>query len=68
MAHPKLERGVFSEENADKREKIIAMLTKAYWMEMETVMSYIANSTNPDGLRAQEIIEALREDIQEELG
>jgi bacterioferritin len=31
-------------------------------------MSYIANSTNPDGVRAQEIIEALREDIQEELG
>jgi len=44
------------------------MLTKAYWMEIETVMSYIANSTNPDGLRAQEVIESLREDVQEELG
>jgi bacterioferritin len=68
MARPTLTRGVFAEENAEKRQQIIAMLTRAYWMEMETVMSYIANSTNPDGLRAQEIIEALREDIQEELG
>ena len=37
-------------------------------MEIETVMSYIANSVNPDGLRAQEIRESLEEDIQEELG
>jgi bacterioferritin len=37
-------------------------------MELETVMSYIANSTNPDGVRAQEIVEALSEDVQEELG
>ena len=44
------------------------MLKKAYWMEIETVMSYIANSINPDGVRAQEIIESLQEDIQEELG
>ena len=44
------------------------MLTKAYWMEIETVMNYIANSVNPDGVRAQEIIESLQEDIQEELG
>src|SRR3982750_3798672 len=60
--------GILSAENADKREEIIGLLTKAYWMEIETVMSYIANSINPDGVRAQEIIESLREDIQEELG
>ena len=46
----------------------IELLTKAYWMEIETVMSYIANSINPDGVRAQEIIESLQQDIQEELG
>ena len=51
-----------------KRQEIIGLLTQAYWMELETVMSYIANSVNPDGIRAQEIIESLREDIQEELG
>src|SRR3954466_3546632 len=60
--------GILSAENADKREEIIGLLTKAYWMEIETVMSYLANSVNPDGVRAQEIIESLREDIQEELG
>ena len=37
-------------------------------MEVETVMSYIANSVNPDGVRAQEIRESLETDIQEELG
>jgi bacterioferritin len=51
-----------------KREEIIALLTAAYWMEVETVMSYLATSINPDGIRAQEIRESLEEDIQEELG
>jgi bacterioferritin len=60
--------GILSEENTAKREEIIGMLTKAYWMEIETVMSYLANSVNPDGVRAQEIIESLRQDVQEELG
>src|SRR4051795_2485354 len=60
--------GILSEENSAKRQQIIGLLTKAYWMEIETVMSYLANSVNPDGVRAQEIIESLREDIQEELG
>ena len=60
--------GILAEENSEKREEIIGLLTKAYWMEIETVMSYITNSINPDGVRAQEIIESLQEDIQEELG
>ena len=61
-------QGILADENREKREEIIELLTKAYWMEIETVMSYIANSVNPDGLRAQEIVESLQEDIQEELG
>ena len=61
-------QGILSPDRSDKREEIISLLTKAYWMEIETVMSYIANSINPDGVRAQEIIESLQEDIQEELG
>ena len=61
-------QGILADENTEKREEIIQLLTKAYWMELETVMSYIANSVNPDGLRAQEIVESLQEDIQEELG
>jgi bacterioferritin len=61
-------QGILSDANAEKREEIIQLLKKAYWMELETVMSYLANSVNPDGVRAQEIVESLREDIQEELG
>src|SRR3954447_4255441 len=60
--------GILADENSEKREEVIGLLTKAYWMEIETVMSYIANSVNPDGVRAQEIIGALRRDVQEELG
>jgi bacterioferritin len=60
--------GILSDELSEEREQLIEMLTKAYWMEIETVMSYIANSINPDGVRAQEIIESLEEDIMEELG
>src|ERR671924_2249854 len=61
-------QGSLSDERKDDRDQLIEMLTKAYWMEIETVMSYLANSINPDGVRAQEIIEALEGDIQEELG
>ena len=68
MAATKSSNGILSEDKAQEREQIVKMLTKAYWMEIETVMSYLANSTNPDGVRAQEIIASLREDIQEELG
>jgi bacterioferritin len=60
--------GILAEENDEKREQIIELLKQAYWMEIETVMSYIANSVNPDGVRAQEIKESLEQDIQEELG
>jgi bacterioferritin len=60
--------GILAEEQSPKREEIIELLKKAYWMEIETVMSYIANSVNPDGVRAQEIKESLEQDIQEELG
>ena len=61
-------QGILAPENAEKRGEILELLEKAYWMEIESVMSYIANSTNPDGVRAQEIREALEEDVQEELG
>jgi bacterioferritin len=61
-------RGILAEDQRDKREEIVGLLTEAYWMEIESVISYIANSVNPDGLRAQEVTEALEEDIQDELG
>jgi len=71
MATPDATRateGILADDQKEKREEIIAMLQKAYWMEIETVMSYIANSVNPDGVRAQEIKESLEQDITEELG
>ena len=61
-------QGILSDDNAAKREELLELLKKAYWMEMETVMNYITNSINPDGVRAQEIIESLQADITEELG
>ena len=68
MATTKPRQGILSDEMREEREQLIKMLEKAYWMEIETVMSYITNSINPDGVRAQEIIESLQEDVQEELG
>jgi bacterioferritin len=65
---PSASHGILADDKTEQREKIVAMLQKAYWMELETVISYITNSTNPDGVRAQEIIESLKQDIQEELG
>lgn len=62
------DNNVLSDANKEKREEIIDLLKQAYWMEIETVMSYVANSVNPDGVRAAEIKESLEADIQEELG
>ncbi len=61
-------QGILSAESEAERTKIIALLEEAYFMELETVMSYLCNSINPDGVRAQEIKESLEEDIEEELG
>src|SRR4051812_36611054 len=68
MAITTPQHGILSDGQRGDREQIIQMLTKAYWMEIETVISYLSNSINPDGVRAQEIIESLKEDVQEELG
>ena len=59
--------GILSEDKAEQREQIIEMLKQAYFAELETVFNYRTNSINPDGLRAQEVKEALETDIQEEL-
>ena len=60
--------GILADQNAAKRDEIVALLTRAYWMEMETVMSYLAQSEHLDGIRAEEIAEALAADVTEELG
>ena len=60
--------GILADANSAKRDEIVALLTRAYWMEMETVMSYLAQSAYLDGIRAEEIAEALAKDVDEELG
>jgi bacterioferritin len=60
--------GILADQHAQKRQEILGLLTRAYWMEMETVMSYLANSANLDGIRADEIAEVLDADVNDELG
>lgn len=51
----------------EKTTKIIQELTRSYWMELETVVNYLANSVHLDGVRAEEIKKSLQADITEEL-
>jgi bacterioferritin len=48
-------------------KEIIDNLIKSYWMEVETVINYISNSVNLDGVRAEEIKKSLSVDILEEI-
>ncbi len=59
--------GILAQESSERREAIVELLKTAYFMELETVMNYVTNSVNPDGVRAQEVKESVEEDIQEEL-
>lgn len=52
----------------DKRQQIIDELIVSYWMEIETVMNYLANSIDLDGVRAEEIKKSLAADVTAELG
>ena len=67
MGKSRSEEGILSEEMNGKREEIVELLKTAYFMELETVVNYVTNSTNPDGVRAQQVKESLEADIQEEL-
>ena len=68
MSTPSASQGILADENAAVREQIVELLKLAYFAELETVINYVTNSTNPDGIRAQEIKRSLEEDIEEELG
>jgi bacterioferritin len=48
--------------------EVIEMLRTAYSMELETVLNYLANSINLDGVRAEEIKKSLGADITAEIG
>jgi bacterioferritin len=47
---------------------VIDLLVTAYNAELETVMNYLANSVNLDGVRAEEIKKSLAADVPAELG
>ncbi len=49
-------------------EEVIELLKTAYSMELETVLNYLANSINLDGVRAEEIKKSLAADIPVEIG
>ena len=68
MATTNAHAGILAAANEAKRTEIVELLTRAYWMEMETVMSYVANAANLDGIRAEEVAESLAADVTEELG
>jgi bacterioferritin len=55
-------------EDEKKRQEILGLLTTAYWMEIETVMNYISNAVNLDGVRAEEIKKSLAADVTTEIG
>ena len=61
-------KGIFDGANAEARQHVVDLLTRAYWMEIETVTSYLAAAVNLDGVRAQEIKESLDAEVEEELG
>jgi len=52
----------------ERQEALVAALSKAYNMELETVMNYIAVSVNLDGVRAKHIKDELAADVPTELG
>ena len=49
------------------RDQLVEALRKGYFMELETVLNYLANSIQLDGVRAEEIKKALAADIPIEL-
>ena len=54
-------------DSRDPRKEIVELLTSAYWMEIETVMNYIAASITHSDARGLEIKAALIEGVEEEV-
>ena len=48
-------------------QQTIELLLESYSMELETVMNYLANSVNLDGVRAEEIKKSLGGDVLGEI-
>jgi bacterioferritin len=52
----------------DQNDRIIKLLVRSFNAELETVMNYLANATNLDGVRAKQIKDSLLSDVTAELG
>ena len=52
---------------AATNQQTIALLLESYCMELETVVNYLANSVNLDGVRAEEIKKSLGADVPGEI-
>lgn len=52
---------------ANSNDDIIKLLTTAFNAELETVINYVANSVNLDGVRAEQIKASLAADVTAEL-
>ena len=63
-----LDKGILGGDSSGNRDEIVELLARAYWMEIETVMSYLAAAVNLDGVRAMEIKESLAAEVEDELG
>ena len=50
-----------------RNDVIIEELTRAYWLELEATLNYLAISVDLDGIRAEEIKKSLAADIQTEI-
>lgn len=55
------------DDDTVSRSQVVEELTRSYWMELETVQNYLANSVDLDGIRAKEVKESLSDDVEEEL-
>ena len=53
--------------NQATNDAIIKELTRAYWLELEATINYLAISIDLDGIRAEEIKKSLAADIQTEI-
>lgn len=51
-----------------KNQEIIDLLIESYNAEIETIMNYLANGVNLEGIRADHVKESLLADVDEELG
>jgi bacterioferritin len=67
MAVTGVRGGFLDGATEDQRLAIIELLTRAYWMEIETVMNYIAASIGHDGGSGLAVRTALKEGVEEEV-